>query len=276
MRSLLVALALVTISQAANAITITATVSGGPANNPVIDVQGPATSGQLLAQVTIPVDAFSDMTARAAQDLAGNSALELDGVYASSAKPQDAGVFFPQVTDGVTTWTASVTNNSMVPKRYIYSFALSPIELELINNNVNAADPLAPAVSYGVEVRANNVLLFESHALFKGGGLGHVLIETGTDLGGVFSINEGTLQYDFASFQGVLDVGTAQPGATITVEAKLIGHTEAHRDYSGGEVDVGDPLDLKNDPGIFSVIFGEDDEVGVAPVSWSAAKHLYR
>jgi hypothetical protein len=39
---------------------------------------------------------------------------------------------------------------------------------------------------------------------------------------------------------------------------------------------MGDPLDLKGDPGVSSVIFGIDDLVGAAPVSWSAAKRLYR
>lgn len=36
-----------------------------------------------------------------------------------------------------------------------------------------------------------------------------------------------------------------------------------------------DPLDLKGDPGVSSVVFGEAEPVGVAPVSWSAAKRLY-
>lgn len=71
-------------------------------------------------------------------------------------------------------------------------------------------------------------------------------------------------------------VGSAGPGESITIEAKLIGHTKATFDGSGGGVSMGDPLDLKGDPGVSSVIFREDEQVGAAPVSWSAAKHAYR
>ena len=44
----------------------------------------------------------------------------------------------------------------------------------------------------------------------------------------------------------------------------------------GGIVGMGDPLDLKGDPGVASVVFEEDGVVGVAPVSWTTAKRLYR
>jgi len=58
--------------------------------------------------------------------------------------------------------------------------------------------------------------------------------------------------------------------------AKLIAHTEAYFSVSGGRAIMGDPLDLKDDPGVSSVIFEEDGTVGVEPASWSSAKQLYR
>jgi len=245
----------------AHAVTISSAVSGGDVNNPITDTDGPATSGEVISEVIIPTDAFSNMTARAAVDVEGNSAVDLFGFYSVAPKPQLAGVPFPQVTDGSTTWTATVTNNSMLPKSYRYRFFLTPIRIALSSyyTAFSDTDPNAPVASYGVEVRANNVLVFESHAVLRGGILGHTLTETGTDLGGVFSFDgkSGDIWYDFPQFEGVLGVGSVFPGGSITVEAKLLAHTEAREYNSGGTASLGDPLDLKGDPGVFAIVFDE-------------------
>jgi len=246
------------LASSTHAVTIATAVSGGDASNPVSDADGPVNSGEVFSEVIIPTDAFSNMTARAIVDIDGNSAVDLDGVYITSAKPHVTGIPFPQVTDGTTSWTASATNNSAVPTSYRYRFLLHPIRIALFSYaGYSDSDPIAPVASYGVEVRANNVLVFESHATLRGGSISHVLTESGTDLGGVLTIDEksGTIYYDFAQFQATLGIGTVLPGESITVEAKLIAHTEAHIENSGGTASLGDPLDLKDDPGVSAVLF---------------------
>lgn len=274
--ALAILFALVAVAPAAHAESITAAASGGQAENPTSDVQGPADSGQLLAQVTVPGDGFATLSAAAALDIHGNSALSLQGVYSTTGKPRTAGTTFPQVTDGVTTWTTSVTNTSPLPKRYRYSFLLHPIRIELRKGDFSVDDPLVPSSSFAVEVRANGSLVFQSHALLKGGFHEHALVQSGVNLGGVFGDDEGRLWYDFPQFPASVAIGHVGPGDTITIETKLIGHTESRVDRSGGDVSMGDPLDLKGDPGLSSATIGEDEEIGVTPLTWSATKSLYR
>lgn len=277
MRSLLVGLALTMATVPASAVTITATSGGGDAGSPVTNVDGPANSGQVFSETIIPTDAFGDMQARSALDVDGNAAVALNGIYVATGKPHLAGVPFPQVTDATTIWSSTVTNLGALPKSYLYSFLLSPFSLGLGDvTGLSDTDPTFALSSFSVEVRANNVLVFEAHATLKGGTVHDVLTETGTDLGGVRSSTEGFVWYDFSQFQAQMSAGTAGPGESITVETKLIAHTESRLANTGGTVTMGDPLDLKGDPGVSSVVFQEDGSVGVAPASWSAAKQLYR
>jgi hypothetical protein len=278
MRSLLIGFALiVSCAGGAGAVTISASASGGDASMPITDTDGPAGSGTVFAEVVIPTDAFAAMEGRSALDETGNSALALSGVYASTGKPHLAGIPFPQVMDAVTTWSASVTNMSLVPRAYVYRFTLNPFTLRLQDiTGLSDSDPTRPLASFDVEVRVNNVLAFEAHALLRGGTSGHVLLESGTDLGGTFSGTEGAVWYDFATFNGSLSAGIVGPNESVTVETKLIAHTECRLVNTGGVVDMGDPLDLKGDPGVAGVFFGEDDAVGVEAATWSAAKRLYR
>ena len=76
-----------------------------------------------------------------------------------------------------------------------------------------------------------------------------MLTESGTDLGATFADDEGALWYDFAPFQGAVSAGSAAPFESITVEAKLIAHTESRALNSGGLVSMGDPLDLSTQIG---------------------------
>jgi|CXWL01.1.fsa_nt_gi hypothetical protein len=277
MRSLLIGLALTAATVPASAVTITATSGGGAASAPVTNIDGPVNSGQVFSETIIPTDAFANMEARGALDIAGNAAVALNGTYTQTGKPHLAGIDFPQITDAATIWSSTVTNLGALPKSYLYSFLLSPFHLTLQDiAGISDTDPDFALASFSVEVRANNVLVFEAHATAKGGTVHDVLIETGADLGGVRSSTEGSVSYNFDQFQGQLSAGTAGPGESITVETKLIAHTESRRANTGGIVAMGDPLDLKGDPGVSSVVFEEDGSVGVAPASWSAAKQLYR
>lgn len=277
MRSLLIGLALTAATVPASAVTITATSGGGPASAPVSNTDGPVNSGQVLSETIIPTDTFGGMEARSALDVSGDAAVAVNGIYVQSGKPRLAGVEWPQVMDAATIWSSTITNLGALPKSYLYSFHLSPFNLTLGDiTGLSDADSVFALASFSVEVRANNVLVFEAHATVKGGTVHEVLTETGTDLGGSRSSTEGSVSYAFDQFQGQLPVGTAGPGESITVEAKLIAHTESRWANSGGIVGMGDPLDLKGDPGVASVVFEEDGTVGVAPVSWTAAKRLYR
>jgi hypothetical protein len=276
-RRFLLGIALLCAANAAQAVTIVASTSGGDQDMPVTDTDGPANSGSVFAETVIPTDAFGDMEARAVLDIDGNSAVALEGVYVQTGKPHVAGTPFPQVTDGVTTWTASLTNMSPVPKSYVYSFTLNPFRLLLSDLfGFEDTDPTYMVAAFDVEVRVDGMLEFEAHALLKGGTGGHVLLESGTDLGGVVSMSEGAVWYDFSQFQGTVNIGPVGPSESVTVETKLIAHTECRIENTGGIVAMGDPLDLKGDPGVNSVFFGEDVPVGVEAASWSAAKRLYR
>ncbi len=274
-RSLVVFALALGMAQAAGAATITASASVGPAASPVTDVDGPAISGQVLAGVVVPL-AFRNLEAHSALDVDGNSAVSLTGVYLSAGKPHVAGIDYPQLTDAVTTWTTTVTNNTGSSHPYFYSFLLHPFTLENYDNGIGNTDPLATETSFAVEVRANGNTVFQAGALLRGALTSYELTKTGTDLGGVFANNEFAIRYDFAQHQARIALGNAAPGESITIETKLIAHTKATQDGSGGNVTMGDPLDLKGDPGISSVIFGIDDSVGAAPLSWSATKSLYR
>jgi len=273
-RSLVAFILTLGVAQASGAVTITASASAGLQGNPTTVVGGPATSGQVSAAVAIPLP-FRNLAASSALDVDGNAALNLNGLYWTAGEPHLAGNNFPQVTDAATTWTSTLTNDSAVPRPYVYAFVLSPFRLANFDNGLPATDPLANIVSFAVEVRANGNLVFQSSAQLRGA-RNPVLTETGTDLGGVFGSNEFEVFYDFSQHTGRIPLGSVAPGESITVEAKLIAHAEAMFDGSGGFVTMGDPLDLKGDPGVSAVTFGEDQTVGVAPVSWAAAKRLYR
>jgi hypothetical protein len=210
------------------------------------------------------------MEGRAAADIDGNAGLESQAFYASS---QTASL--PLAIDGPTVWTTTVTNNSSAAASYRYSFLLHPLSLSIIAPS-GAEDPASPVAAYDVEVRANGVLVFESHAVLKGGGASHSMTESGTDLGGTVQFSDG-ITYHFSEYLGQVIVGSALPGQSITVETTLAAHTLVGAEFTGAFVSMGDPLDLKGDPGVSSAIVEQvDDPVGVEAISWTKAKHVYR
>jgi hypothetical protein len=253
----------------ASATTITATCSGGHPSAPIVHSVGPVESGAILAEVLIPYPVDMQMSARAALDIDGNSALESAALYATSEPGP-----LPQLIDGETVWTHTVTNNGSAPVSYHYSFLLHPVSLSIIAPTAED-DPASPLASYDVEVRANGVIVFEAHAVLKGGGISHSLTESGTDLGGVVQFSDG-ITYNFSEYQGQVGVGSALPGQSITVETKLASHTQVGAGNTGAFVSMGDPLDLKDDPGVSSTLVEEDNAVAVEAVSWGGAKHVYR
>lgn len=241
----------------------------GHPSAPTVHSVGPVESGAILAEVLIPFPVDMQMVARAALDINGNSALRSEALYV----PSESGPL-PLLIDAETVWTHTVTNNGGAPVSYRYSFLLNPLSLSIIAPT-SADDPTSPVAAYDFEVRANGVIVFESHAVLKGGGAGHSLTESGTDLGGDVQFSDG-ITYNFPEYQGQVGLGSALPGESITVETKLASRAWIGADFTGAFVDMGDPLDLKGDPGISSNIVEEDDAVAVEAVSWSAAKHLYR
>lgn len=260
----------VILAGSAGATTITATCSGGHPSAPVVDSAGPAESGAILAEVSVPIGNDMVMVGRAAADIAGNAALASEALYAVSEIAP-----WPQVIDGETVWTTTVTNNASAPASYRYSFLLHPLALSIIAPT-GADDPASPVAAYDVEVRANGVLVFESHAVLKGGGESHSMTESGTDLGGTVQFSDG-ITYHFSEYHGQVALGSALPGQSITVETTLVAHTEIGAAFTGAFVSMGDPLDLKGDPGVSSSVVAQvDDSVGVDATSWTKVKHLYR
>lgn len=258
------------LAGSAGATTIAATCSGGHPSAPVVDSAGPVESGAVLAEVAVPIGSGMVIVGRAAADIAGNAALASEALYAVSETAP-----WPQVIDGETVWTTTVTNNTSSPASYRYSFLLHPLALTIIAGT-GADDPASPIAAYDVEVRANGVLVFESHAILKGGVESHSMTESGTDLGGIVEFSDG-IRYNFSEYLGQVAVGSALPGQSITVVTTLTAHTEIGAVFTGAFVDMGDPLDLKGDPGVSSAIVEQvDDSVGVDATSWTGVKHIYR
>jgi hypothetical protein len=256
------------------AATIRAQTNGFVLGQTLVDEQGPATSGELTAHVEFVDGHGINLTGPAYADAGvndeGRAAVHVEGGYKVTGSLSNR-------LEASTSWSTTVTNNLGVPQRYLYLFTIDPIQLLLRDDrwNLGPNSPDAPSAEYGIEVRLDGVVVFSSHATLIGGGASHELRETGTDLGGAFSGDPSSFGYLFDTFHGMVPLGPFQPGASFTVETTLLARTQARLLHTGGVADIGDPLDLKGDPGIDSAII-PDEEVSAEPTAWGALKALYR
>lgn len=276
MRSFALSFALIALlggSGAATAATIQATAEGTIYGITKRDAPAPARSGEVLAAVR-----FSEGRGVTFEDSCRALAAQTtDGVAASLAECFNHDLAKTDNTlDARTSWDSIVTNTSNRTLHYVYQFRIKGIELALVDLGMRTDQtPLAPSAEYGVEVRLDGNILFESHGLLFGGAGSHVLQEAGTDLGGSFFQQGALLGYRFPTFDGTFSLGFLEPGEDLHVRATLVARTRTRLENTGAAAMIGDPLDMKGDPGIDSDIV-PDETVGVETSTFGRVKALFR
>jgi hypothetical protein len=260
---------LIATGAGAQSVAIQATAEGTVGGVTTRDIQGPATSGELLAAVEFPSGTGIDLTgaarAQAAQNAAGISAVLVDGAYTVKS---------PNHLRGQTRWAATVTNNSGGVLQYNYRFFVVPPALTILDL-VPFIDA-ATSASWHIRVTLNGQTLFESGATMTGGNQSHALDLVGTPFGQQFVVDPvaHTFGYVFGGFNGVLPLGSLGPGQSLTVETVLTATADVLDAGRGARAAIGDPLKLGSDPGMNGVI-EIDETVAAAPATWSAVKAIY-
>lgn len=276
MRSALVSLVVCALSyglQPCMAATIHATGQGTVYGFTKRSAQGPANSGELLAAVRFEQGRGTTLEdscrAIAAQSVNGVASALTECFNSFLAKTDNT-------LEASTSWDSVVTNTSTRLLHYVYAFRIKAVELSLHDlGMLTDQDPLAPRAQYDVEVRLNGNLIFESHGLLSGGAGGHVLQEQGTDLGGTFFRQGSLFGYRYPTFDGMVSLGFLAPGEQLRVQAKLIARMKSRLAGTGAIAGIGDPLDLKGDPGIDSEIV-PDETIAVVPATFGHVKILFR
>ncbi len=254
----------------ADGVVIRAQVDGTVPGVPRSDILGPATSGSLLATVTMPeassLDGLGPAFGRAAHHDSGVSAV------AAEVKCTANGVASAVST---TSWTASVTNISGLLAEFTYRFHIIAPKLTLLDGSGTSSSPAASG--YEITVKLGGLTIFSSKADLVGGRFAYSLKETGTDLGGVFFGTPGSTPfgYSFSPFDGALSLGFYTPGQTLTVESSLRVVASAASAATGAQADLGDPLDLGGEPGIYGLIV-QEEPLAVTPSTWGGVKEMYR
>ncbi len=254
----------------ADGVVIRAQADGVVSGVTTSDVEGPATSGSLLASVSMPeatsLDGLGPAFGRAAQNDSGVAAVAAEVRCTVNGAASAA---------STTRWTATVTNITGLLTEYTYRFHIVAPTLALLDGSGTSSGPAASG--YEVTVKLGGVTLFSSKADLSGGRFAYTLKETGTDLGGVFFGTPGSTPfgYSFSPFDGVLSLGFYMPGQSLTVESSLHVVVSASNAATGAQAEFGDPLDLGGEPGIYGLII-QEEPVAVTPSSWGAVKEMYR
>lgn len=230
------------LAGSAAAVTITSTTieTNASITGAGSDPKGPANSGTLLSQVIDPNGAgegfIGDAAARAAQNVAGDGALAVEGLYAN---PPGRIVLL-----GETSWiqTAEITGGSPETLSIALSIAAPRLAFSDFAGVGLGADELVS--SYVIELLLDGNPIFGSTATFRGGRGSSLLEETGTDLGGTFFDSGSLLGYDFDPLVTSVGLGTFDPGETLTVEYRMRVLVDTPQFETGGSASIGDPTDL--------------------------------
>jgi hypothetical protein len=255
------------------AATIQATAEGTIFGITRRDAPAPAHSGEVAAAVRFfegrGVTFFDSCRALAGQTDNGVAACLAEGFNELVAKADNT-------LEARTSWDSVVTNTSSRSLHYVYQFRIKGIELALRDlGMVTDLTPFAPFAEYGVEIKLNGNILFESHGALLGGAGAHVLQETGTDLGGSLFTLGTQFGYRYPIFDGALSLGFLDPGEDLHVQATLVARTRTRLAFTGAKATIGDPLDMKGDPGIDSAIV-PDETIGVETSTFGRVKALFR
>lgn len=257
----------------AGAATIQATAEGTVYGITRRDVPAPVSDGEISAGVRFlqghGTTAYDSCRALGAQTGSGIAAA-LAECYNEVLAQTD------NTLEARTLWDSVVVNTSNRTIHYVYEFRIKSVALLLRDlGALTDQTPFAPCAEYGVEVRLNGNPLFESRALLLGGIGAHVLQVTGTDFGGVLFQQGTLLGYRFPIFDGSLSLGFLAPGESLQVTARLVARTRTRLPLSGAIATIGDPLDLKGDPGLRSIIV-PDDVIDVEASTFGRVKALFR
>lgn len=237
------------------------------------DLPAPSRSGVISAAVRFDhgrgVTFFDSCRALASQSEDGVSATLAECYNEVLAKADNT-------LEARTSWDSVINNTSNRSLHYVYEFRINGTELALRDLGLlTDLNPLAPCAEYGIEVRLNGNIIFESHGLLLGGAGAHVLQETGTDLGGDFFRLGTQFGYRFPTFDGAISLGFLAPGESLNLTTTLLSRTRVRLALSGAFAAIGDPLDTKGDPGIDSEIV-PDETIGVETSTFGQVKALFR
>jgi len=179
----------------------------------------------------------------------GIAAVLADGLFANG-NPQNSIV-------SSTLWTDSATNTTAGPIVYEFDFLITPPSLRIGDfAGLEETDISRPDVSFDVEIRANGVPVFQASAHLIGGFVSHVLNETGTSLSPTFVGGGSVFGYDFQAYADVLNLGSFNPGETVTVEYEMTVSVDTPGFEAGGRAQIGDPFDLDGTPGFTGTFIG--------------------
>ena len=258
------------LAASAHALEIEAHTQGQAGTNTQRDDQGPASSGALFASSvfagTSLIGGGGPAAALAAQDDLGFAAVRVDGACTGRDRLS---------LQSSTLWHGSRVNPGNHAVEYLYQFHITAPRLTLFE--LNPLGAVASSATWRIDVRFGNRSLFAASATVTGGSHSFVLQQTGTSLGGRFFGNPAThtFGYDFSAFDGLVSLGLFDPGQGPDVETILSTSLLCAEPGDGARGEVGDPLDIKGDPGVNGVII-ESEAVSVTPATWSAIKGFYR
>ena len=198
----------------------------------VSDPQGPASTGQLLSSV-----GPNGTHANALQNVNGLAAVAVDG---AAVNGQPGNTLLAR-----SIWSETFTNTSGVAQSYEAVLSIPQIALFISNGRTKAPAPTTNQLMahYAITLDINGNTAFSSTALLHSGDPAHVLVKTGTDLGGVKDPN--SIKYIFAPFGGTANLGSFAPNASFTATYAI----ESGIDIPGFEVSasvaIGDPLAIQ-------------------------------
>ncbi|MCP5527942.1 MAG: PEP-CTERM sorting domain-containing protein [Verrucomicrobiales bacterium] len=131
---------------------------------------------------------------------------------------------------------------------FSYDFSIPTIYLMTADfAGVGAGDPVAPVVSYEIDIQLNGLSVWNSTATLEGGLLGRSFTDSGVAL--VKSpvgdlVNDNEAGYVFSPFSGALSLGTFAGGQSFTVETKLTASLAGGPYELGGLALIGDPANI--------------------------------
>jgi len=236
----------------ADTITVTASANGTGSDGVPDSASDSSTTGTASARADI-----RDGFARSTISTSGAGAVTASGLFGGS----------PNSLGAVATYERVIMNTSGSAQDFFFDFTISPALLRIYDNaGVNEFSSQQNRMSFAIDISFAGLSLFDAAATMRGGSKGHVLEETGTDLGGVFSIVTPTAardrdwleaQYRFGGFTGTLDLGTLAAGSSATLLYTMSATLSTLTGETGGAASIGDPFDLSGTPGLSGEIRSE-------------------
>lgn len=214
-------------ASAAVIVTIAEADWGAPG---VIDLQGPATAGTLVSSAS-----GAGGQADAILDVTGDGAVRLDGAIANGQ--------LGNALRATTQWLETISNVDTVVRAYRAELTIPEIQLFFSGSGFHGVPQEQRTVSYRIDLFAGDEVVWSSIAELRSGAAGHVLFESGTDLGGVKS--PVGLRYSFAPSSHTVPLGLVAPSESLNVSLEL----SVSADIPGFEIltdaSIGDPFGLE-------------------------------